>query len=638
MVDIVLKDLHKYYGANHVLKGVSLDVFKDTVVGLIGKNGSGKTTIFKIISGEENYDKGELMIAKGHRVGVLDQIPEYSLGTTVYQVLDSAFIEIYGLRDRMQSLSRQMAKNNDPLLVKEYGNVLHEFEARGGYTLETSISMVCNGIGIDKEMQDRLFSELSGGERTRVNLARIILTDADILLLDEPTNHLDINAVEWLEDYLNAFKGTVVVISHDRYFLDRITERTVEIEDGIAVSYEGNYSKYSILKEQRRIEQLHHFEQEQKKIKQLEDAVKRMHDWASRSDSAKMHRRAFSIEKRLERMKDSSTSKPKSERKLSQAFKSGLPSGEEVLKIKGIQKSFESKLILNNINLLVRKGDRIALLGNNGTGKTTLLKIILEEISPDEGIVKIGPSIIPAYLPQIVQFEDSELTILDTVRRELIIDEGTARNLLAGFLFTGEDVFKRVESLSGGERSRLKLCLLMQKGVNFLILDEPTNHLDIVSREWMEEVFDDFEGTILFVSHDRYFIRKFAKTVCELEDKKLYFFDGNYEEYRNWKRYDVQLKHALEQKNASGKKKNADSRIKKPSPKATEKKLKTLEEKIKSFEARLSELEGEMNIHASDYERLEELLKEKNILQEKHELLIEEWLELQQYYIDTSSS
>jgi len=628
MAEIILNDIHKYYGANHILKGVSLEIYEGSVVGLIGKNGAGKTTLFKIISGTESYEKGELFIAKGRRVGVLDQIPEYGPDTTVYQVLDSAFSEIYELRDRLQILAKQMAENDSPDLVRTYGSLQQEFELRGGYNIETSINIVCNGIGIDKDMQGRLFNELSGGEKTRVNLARIILTDANILLLDEPTNHLDINAVEWLEDYLNTFKGTVIVISHDRYFLDRVTERIVEIEDGVAVSYDGNYSKYAILKEQRRIEQLRHYEQELKKIKQLENAVKRMHDWANRADNPNLHRRAFSMEKRLERMKEKATPKPKTERKLSQSFKSGLFSGTEVLSLKGIQKSFDGRILFENVNLLLLKGDRIALLGDNGTGKTTLLKIIMGEISPDVGSVRMGPSVRIAYLPQIITFEQPELTILETVRRELITDEETARNLLAGFLFTGEDVFKTVGNLSGGERSRLKLCLLMQTGINFLILDEPTNHLDIASREWIEEVLEDFEGTILFVSHDRYFIRKFAKKICELEDGKLYSFDGDYEEYRAWKRYDAQRKKDSEQ-TAKHDKAKKDTRIKKPSPKAIEKKLLNLEKDINFIEQRLGEIENEMEIHAADYKRLEELLNEKQSLEEKHESLIAQWLEYQ---------
>ncbi len=629
MAEIVLKDIHKYYGTHHVLKGVSLEIFEDTVVGLIGKNGAGKTTLFKIISGIEGYEKGELQMAKGRRVGVLDQIPEYTPGTTVYQVLDSAFSEVYGLRDKLNDITKRMTHDDSPQLIKQYGSILQEYEARGGYTIETSIKKVCNGIGIDKEMQERQFSELSGGEKTRVNLARIILTDADILLLDEPTNHLDINAVEWLEEYLSTFNGTVIVISHDRYFLDRVTERTIEIEDGLAVSYEGNYSKYAILKEQKRIEQLQHFEQEQRKIKQLEAAVKRMHDWANRADNPKLHKRAFSMEKRLDRIHKNATPKPKTERKLSKAFKSDLFSGTEVLFLKGIKKSFEERVILNDINLMVKKGDCLVLLGNNGTGKTTLLKIIQGEMAPDTGIVRIGPSVKAAYLPQIVQFDEPELSILETVRRELIIDEGSARNLLAGFLFTGEDVFKAVGSLSGGERSRLKLCLLMQKGVNFLILDEPTNHLDIASREWMEEVLDDFEGTILFVSHDRYFIRKFAKSVCEIEEGNLYTFEGDYEEYRQWRRFEAQQKLVTNQNTTQQVKIRNDSRVRNPSPKAIEKKLLKVEEDIAFTEHRLSEIEDELDVYATDYERLNQLLQEKQELEAQHEELISLWLTLQ---------
>lgn len=630
MAEIVARDIHKYYGTHHVLKGLSFEIYEDTTVGLIGKNGAGKTTLFKILSGEETFDKGELILPKGRRVGVLDQIPQYPSGTTVYQVLDSAFEEIYELKDRISQLEKEMAADSNPILIKQYGTLMSEFEARGGYMIETSIKRVCNGLGIDPDMQGRQFSELSGGEKTRVNLARIILSDTHILLLDEPTNHLDINAVEWLEEYLATFHGTVIVISHDRYFLDKVAERIIEIEDGIAESYEGNYSKYALLKEQRRIEQLKHFEQEQRKIRQLEAAVRRMHDWANRSDNPKMHKRAFSMEKRLERMQSNATPKPRKERKLTQAFKSDSFSGMEVIALKGIQKSFNGRLLFEDVNLLLKKNERMALLGNNGTGKTTLLKIIQGDLKPDAGLVRIGPSVKIAYLPQIVTFEDPSLTILETVRRALILSEERARNLLASFLFQGEDVFKTVESLSGGERSRLKLCLLMQNGVNLLILDEPTNHLDIASREWMEEVLEDFEGTILFVSHDRYFIRKFATTVCELENGKMYDFDGTYEEYRQWKRYDAEQKRRQEQERAPAVKVKTDSRIKNPSPKALEKKILKTEEEIAAIEKRLELIEKELEQYATDYEKLNELLEEKQALESRHEELMETWLSLQQ--------
>lgn len=632
MSEIVLRDIHKYYGTHHVLKGVSLEIYENTAVGLIGKNGAGKTTLFKIISGQETFDKGELFISRGRRIGVLDQIPEYKPGTTVYDVINSAFDELHSMKERLNELERKMAAENDPVYVKQYGALLSEFESRGGYMIETSIKRVCNGLGIDTDMQKRLFQDLSGGEKTRVNLARIILMDTHILLLDEPTNHLDINAVEWLEDYLETFSGTVVVISHDRYFLDRVADRIIEIEDGTAVSYEGNYSKYAILKEQRRIEQLKQYEQEQKKIKQLEAAVKRMHDWANRSDNPKLHKRAFSMEKRLERMQSNATPKPKKERKLSQTFTNNAFSGIEVLSLKGIHKSFEQRMLLKDINLLVKKDDHVALIGNNGTGKTTLLKIITGEIKADLGHVYTGPSVKVAYLPQIVTFDEPGLSMLEVVRNELKIDEGSARNLLARFLFTGDEVFKPVGSLSGGEKSRLKLCILMQRDVNFLILDEPTNHLDIASREWIEEVLSEFEGTILFISHDRYFIRKFANVVCELEDGMLYYFDGGYDEYRQWKQY-VQSQKLQQEKNQKVQEKpRSDNRIKRSSPKSLEKKLAKVENELAAIEERLALIEKEMEAYSSDYERLNELLSEKKSLEEKQEEVLNQWVSFQSEY------
>jgi len=629
MAEIVLRDVHKYYGTQHVLRGVSLEIYPGTKVGLIGKNGAGKTTLFKILSGEETYDKGEMQIAKGLRIGVLDQIPEYPDDATVYQVIDSAFEDLRTLKKSIDAFQAQLAENPEAAVMGRYGALLSEFESRGGYEIETRIKKVCTGLDIGPEMQNKLFSRLSGGEKTRVNLARIILMDPHVLLLDEPTNHLDIRSVEWLEEYLQSFKGTVVVISHDRYFLDRVVKRIIEIEDGVAISYDGNYSKYALLKEQKRLEQLRHYEQEQKKIRQLEAAVKRMHEWANRADSAKMHRRAFSMEKRIERMKRDSTPRPKAEQRITKSFKTEDFSGEDVVLLRGVKLSFGNTPILNGIDLLVKRNDRLALIGNNGSGKTTLLRLINGELKPDEGIVRIGASVKVGYLPQHVVFDNPELTVLDTVRHELITDEGTARNILAGFMFRGEDVFKTVDNLSGGERSRLKLCLLMQQQVNLLILDEPTNHLDIQSREWIEEALDDFEGTILFVSHDRYFIRKFASSICELEDGKLLFFDGDYESFREYKRALGEEKKRVAAESRKEEKPRQE-RIKRPSPKALEKKLAAIEAEISETETCLLEIEQEMQQYAADYVKLEELLGEKDDLSGKLESLYEQWMELQQ--------
>jgi len=629
MAEIVLRDVHKYYGTQHVLRGVSLEIYPGTKVGLIGKNGAGKTTLFKILSGEETYDKGEMQIAKGLRIGVLDQIPEYPPDATVYQVIDSAFESLRELKRSIEAFQAQLAENPEAAVMGRYGALLSEFESRGGYEVETRIKKVCTGLDIGPEMQNKLFSRLSGGEKTRVNLARIILMDPHVLLLDEPTNHLDIRSVEWLEEYLQSFKGTVVVISHDRYFLDRVVKRIIELEDGVAISYDGNYSKYALLKEQRRLEQLRHYEQEQKKIRQLEAAVKRMHEWANRSDSAKIHRRAFSMEKRIERMKRDSTPRPKAEQRITKSFKTEDFSGKDMVLLRSVRFSFGNTPILNGIDLLVKRNDRLALIGNNGSGKTTLLRLINGELKPDEGIVRIGASVKVGYLPQHVVFDNPELTVLDTVRHELITDEGTARNILAGFMFRGEDVFKTVDNLSGGERSRLKLCLLMQQQVNLLILDEPTNHLDIQSREWIEEALDDFEGTILFVSHDRYFIRKFASSICELEDGKLLFFDGDYESFREYKRALGEEKKRVAAESRKEEKPRQE-RIKRPSPKALEKKLAAIEAEISETETCLLEIEQEMQQYAADYVKLEELLGEKDDLSGKLESLYEQWMELQQ--------
>lgn len=637
MAEIVLKDIHKYYGTQHVLRGVSLEIYEGTKVGLLGRNGAGKTTLFKILSGGEPYDKGEMQIAKGRKVGVLDQIPEYPEDTTVYQVMDSAFKDLRELKKRIDALQAELAMNPDASVMGRYGALLSEFESGGGYETETRIKMVCTGLNIDQEMQGKLFSSLSGGEKTRVNLARIILMNPHILLLDEPTNHLDIRAAEWLEEYLQSFRGTVVVISHDRYFLDRVVKRVIEIEDGVAESYEGNYSRFALLKEQRRLEQLRHYEQEQKKIRQLEAAVKRMHDWANRADSAKMHRRAFSMEKRVERLKRDATARPRAEQRISRSFRTDDFSGSDVVLVSGLKFSFGSNTILNGVDLLVRKNDRLALLGNNGSGKTTLLRAVMGELVPDEGIIKVGTSIKTGYLPQQVIFERPEMSVLDTVRHELITDEGNARNILAGFMFRGEDVFKAVGSLSGGELSRLKLCLLMQQDVNLLILDEPTNHLDIQSREWIEEALDAFEGTILFVSHDRYFIRKFASSVCELENGKLFYFDGDYESFREYKReLEEEKKRAVSENGREARPRQ--ERIRKPDPKALQRKLASIEADISEAEERLLEIDGEMQRHAADYVKLEELLSEKNDLSTTLESLYGKWMEVQQLMGDSTGT
>lgn len=621
MADIVCQDIHKYYGANHILKGISFEIYEGERVGLLGKNGAGKTTLFKVLNGSEPYEEGRIIIPKNKHMEVLDQIPEFPNDYTVKDVLITGFEKLLSVLDNMKELEAEMSVRQDPITIKQYGELATLFEAKGGYMMETDLAKVCEGLLIDSRMQNELFYKLSGGEQTRVNLGRIILKKPDILLLDEPTNHLDVRSCEWLEEYLNSFKGTVVVISHDRYFLDRVVTRIIEIEMGKAVFYNGNYSHYVREREERYQKQLAMYEQEQKKIQQLEEAAKQLHDWASRADNKSMHKRAFAMEKRIEWLKK--TEKPFIEKEINAKFKEKDFSGKDFIVIRNVSKTFGDHQVLKDISLMVRKGDRIGLLGPNGCGKTTLINIISNQVKPDTGEVRIGRSVNFAFLPQIIKFERPDLTMLETVRYEMEWSEDTARNRLAAFQFTGEEVFKPVSALSGGEKSRLKLFLLMQHEINLLILDEPTNHLDIASREWIERTLESFGGTLLFVSHDRYFITKFATRIWDLNDGRITDYNGTYEEYRLWKQTENVLQPA-----AKKERKPDQSTKKRINQKEAERKLKVLEREIMECESEMEKLDNQMEDEASNYEKLQELLEEKEKLKSRIDSLYESWAEL----------
>ena len=622
MADIVCQDIHKYYGDNHILQGISFEIYEGERVGLLGKNGAGKTTLFNILDGTEPFEEGNVFIPKNKQMEVLDQIPMFPSDYSVKDVLKTEFEELLAMLKSIKELEEKMSSDQDPLLLKRYGEIAAVFEVKGGYMMETDLAIVCEGLQIDSRMLDKPFSKLSGGEQTRVNLGRIILKKPDILLLDEPTNHLDVEACEWLEEYLNTFKGTVVVISHDRYFLDRVVTRIIEIELGKAVFYEGNYSDYVKLREERYQQLLASYEQEQKKIQQLEAAAKRMHDWASRADNKSMHRRAFALEKRIERIER--TEKPFLEKNMKAKFKEIEFSRKDFIIIRDINKSFGQRKILEDINLTVRKGDRIGLIGPNGCGKTTLLNIIANIIQPDNGDVRIGRSVEYAFLPQIIEFENPELSMLETVRYAMEWSEDTARNRLAAFQFTGEEVFKQVSSLSGGEKSRLKLFLLMQEEINLLILDEPTNHLDIASREWIERTLESFGGTLLFVSHDRYFIKQFATRIWDLKDGKVIDYKGTYQDYRRWRK----MKDSIKPDEKNQEKRPKQVRKKRVNPKDIEKKLRMLERDIMAYELMIEDIENKMEHAASDFEKLQELMEEKEELIEKMDSLYDNWAEL----------
>jgi len=539
MIDISAHGLNKYYGSNHVLRGVTLEIYKGEKVGLLGKNGSGKTTLFKVIAGDEPYDSGSISKASGKKVEILAQIPAFGEHDTVEDILRSSFAEIVETYEAMKKIEG----DGTPSVLKRYGKLMEEYERLGGYEVETKIEKICNGMNIGDNMRNSLFQSLSGGEKTRVNLARILLRDCDILLLDEPTNHLDLASLSWLENFIKEFSGTVVVISHDRVFLDNVVSRIVEIEDGEANFYSGNYTFYVEEKERRYQTQAEQYKQQQRKIEQLETAIKRQRVWAAINPSnTGLAKRALAMEKRIEQMEK--VDRPTTSRKMTEDFNSGGHAAKEVVSFDCVRKSYGSNVLLNDANLSIGRNDRIALIGANGCGKTTLLKMIMGEDACDSGTVKVSSNIKIAYMSQIIVFDDANATVLDTLRNIAPFPEEKLRSILARFRFKALDVVKKVGSLSGGEKSRLKLCLLMQNQANFLILDEPTNHLDIESREWIEDAVSDFSGTMLFISHDRFFLSQFASKIWSMKDGEITAFNGGFEDFLQTKSGAEQLRFA----------------------------------------------------------------------------------------------
>ena len=621
MIDISVSNLSKEFEVGKkILDGLTFQIDQGERVGLLGKNGAGKTTLFKILTGELDWDDGEVHIAPGKGVGLISQIPVYPPEYTVEDVLQTAFQRLHDMEREMEELTERMGLDNDPALLRRYDSLTAAFEAGGGYDTSTPLNKVCNGLEISQDMRNQLFSSLSGGEKTRVNLARLILEDTDILLLDEPTNHLDLRATEWLEEYLDKYKGTVLAISHDRWFLDRVVKRVIEIQDGKAEFYEGNYSFYVVEKEHRYLEKLKQYEKEQAKIEQLEKAAEQLRVWAY-SGNDKIFKRAQSMEKRIERLR--TTDKPTKERRLDIKFGEREFRGDEVLTIKELKKSFDGRTLFDHVNLEVVGGERIALLGDNGTGKSTLLKILLGEEEPDSGKLRMGPTVKVGYLPQIIHFSHPERNLVDTMIYDQDCSTQTARNRLAAFNFRGEDVFKPVSALSGGEQSRLRLCMLMDEQINLLILDEPTNHLDIASREWIEEAVADYEGNLLFVSHDRYFIKQFATRIWMLEDGKITDFKGTFEEFR------AARERAKNQAAAPVKVEPEKPKKEKPKrpggTKELEKQVAAAERAVAKAEERQYELSLKAEEVASNYLELQKVYDEQKELEEEIAALYTKW-------------
>ncbi|MBO7275612.1 MAG: ABC-F family ATP-binding cassette domain-containing protein, partial [Clostridia bacterium] len=540
-------------------------------------------------------------------VGILKQLPDYPPEVTVRQVLWSAFERIEKLGEKLRSLESDMAEGKD-IDMRAYGEKQTAFEALGGYELDVRYNMMTNGLHITPEMQERSFMSLSGGEKTRVSLARLMLTGTDILLLDEPTNHLDIDSIEWLENWLNTYKGAVLIVSHDRYFLDKVTTRTLELYDKAIVSWPGNYSYFAERRDELAAQLESAKRRQYKEIARLTDISERMKGWGM--GNKKVMKKAFAIQKRVERMERIKTLKR--ERKMSGRFSEAERSGDEVFNIEHLTVGHAPRKLIEDFSAMVLRGERIAIVGPNGCGKTTMLEVIMREQAPMGGYIFEGTGVKKGYLPQVVSFQNPYRNILDTMLFETGASTQQARDRLAVYDFRGEEVFKEVSVLSGGEKTRLQLCLFMGKSVNTLFLDEPTNHLDILSRQWVEDAIDEYSETLIFVSHDRYFIDRFATRIWLVEDGKITDFDGGWEALREMLRRREITEKAAKQQSMPKDVKKEDKR---PQKNTSQKEKKQLAAKIAAAEKRLEQIESDMQEFATDYVKLGELYEEKELLE-----------------------
>ena len=616
MIDISVRNLVKSFDADqNLLNSITFDIQSGERVGLLGKNGAGKTTLFKILTGEMDYNSGEISFAQGKKVGLISQIPHYPEGYTVDDVLGTAFAALDNLKSQMEELEAQMTEHTPKDVLRRYDELANRYTIGGGYETATETDKICNGLSVTAQMREQSFDSLSGGEKTRVNLARLLLEKTDILLLDEPTNHLDMHSVEWLEGYIAKFRGTVLTISHDRYFLDRVVTRIIEIHDGQAEFFNGNYSFYVEEKQARFDLQLKQYEKEQAKLGQLGFTLERMKGWGINNRA--LYRRAMSIQHRMDRIEK--TDKPTKDKTMRARFAERDFFGDEVFSVKGLSKRYGGRTLFEGVELTVAGGERIALLGDNGTGKSTFLRVLLGE-EPGEGKIRFGPTVKWAYLPQIIRFDHPERTLLDTMLYEKNCTVQTARDRLGAFMFEGEDVFKLVGSLSGGEQSRLRLCMLMDESINLLILDEPTNHLDIASREWVEDALGQYEGALLFVSHDRYFVNKFATRVWVLENGAIRDFPCGFEKYRSILAHEAMAAPAPAEKEKK-------PRREKPrgTDKTLERQVRAVEREIAQREEQMKQYDAQIEAAASDYQELTRLMEEKAQADEALSGLMEQW-------------
>ena len=539
MTDISIANAKKNYGFKNVLDDFALEVTSGEKIGLIGPNGCGKTTLFKLITKEENLDAGSISIRKGANVRLLSQMPPVvGDSCTVKDILTRDFKDIFEIEVLMKDLEEQMATAEPDKLeqiLDRYGKLQTRFMDLDGYNIDSKINELCNKFRISEDMLNRKFNTLSGGEKTIVNLASIMLSSPDVLLLDEPTNNLDIDTLEWLESYLKSYTGTIILCSHDRYFLDKVVSKIVLIERGKSEIFFGNYSYYLKENERRILAEFEQYKDQQKMIEAMKRKIKQLQEFGKLAypGGESFFKRAASIQKRLDKME--LLEKPETAKEIPLNFQMNDRSGKQVLMVRDLDLSVDDKDLLNQVSFNVVFKDRTCLLGKNGSGKSTLIKYIMNlyENEQDDNNIRIGSNVSIGYIPQTITFEDDNATILDTARKSYYGSETHLRASLAKFMFNGENVFKRVGTLSGGEKVRLKLFELMQRNVNLLIMDEPTNHIDITTQEVLEEALKEYPGTILFISHDRYFINEIAKKILYIENKGIKEYLGNYDDYIN---------------------------------------------------------------------------------------------------------
>ena len=636
------QNISKAFVENQVLKNVSFHIEDHEKAAIVGINGAGKTTLLRIIVGEMTPDDGQVVLAKDKTLGYLAQNSTVDTSHTIYEELLSVKADLLRLEEKIRECENDMKHaDGDALedLMKQYTSLTHAFETGGGYLYRSELVGVLKGLGFTEDEFSKPVATLSGGQKTRVALGRLLLQNPDLIILDEPTNHLDMTSIAWLETYLLNYKGAVLIVSHDRYFLDRIAEKVIEIDQSKATTFMGNYSDYAVKKEQLRVAAWNAYMNQQRDIKHQEEVIEKLKSF-NREKSIK---RAESREKMLDKIEViEKPSEVRTDMKLTLTPR--ILSGNDVLTVEHLSKSFDSHKLFTDVNFEIKRGEHVAIIGDNGSGKTTLLKILNGLVPADQGTFRLGSNVEIGYYDQEHHVLHSEKTLFEEISDDYpYLNNTQIRNVLAAFLFTGEDVFKRISDLSGGERGRVSLAKLVLSNANFLILDEPTNHLDIMSKEILEDALNGYEGTILYVSHDRYFINRTAHRILDLTEGQFVSYVGNYDYYLEKHDTVMAAIEANAPQNADADSavaaKAAESEVKldwkaqkeeQARLRKKENDLKKCEEKIAELEARISEIDTEMSDPAigTQVAKLQELSKEQAACQEQLEKLYEQWEEL----------